>query len=299
MDDIAILFYVVSLFVGTASISVSIFINRNYNKRALELFIGLNLSFFFIQNSIALLAHAARVENPAAFILILSKVFDTAGTSLSSFFGMLLINSLLGKEISKTKKWIIMAVSASQFIAIAICSIVVIYLEYAVKTSVLLVIIYEIFLTAVSYKQIGNKDFKRAVNIFTLISIVFLPLFVFEVFRAYIPLLKDVTSLKMLSLPAFFLVINTFSLIFANKYFNSPAFAEDNRLTEFFIKKYSITDKEVEVIELLLNGLTYKQIAEKLYIANKTVDNHIQNIYKKLEITSKIQLFNLVRSKEK
>jgi len=115
----------------------------------------------------------------------------------------------------------------------------------------------------------------------------------------YIPVLEDVILLKILLLPAYFLVINICSLGFAYRYFNSPAFIEDDKLTEFFIKKYSITEKEIEVIELLLAGLTYKQIAENLYIANKTVDNHIQNIYKKLEVTSKIQLFNLVRSKEK
>lgn len=102
-----------------------------------------------------------------------------------------------------------------------------------------------------------------------------------------------------MSLPTYFFVINVYSLIFANNYFNSPAFVEDDKLTAFFINKYSITDKEVEVIELLLTGLTYKQIAEKLYIASKTVDNHIQNIYKKLEVTNKIQLYNLIHSKKK
>ena len=87
-------------------------------------------------------------------------------------------------------------------------------------------------------------------------------------------------------------------MIFANKYFNSPPYIEKNRLTAFFIQRYNITEKEIEVIELILDGLTYKQIAEKLFIANKTVDNHVQNIYKKLEVTSKIQLSNLIRSKE-
>jgi len=59
-------------------------------------------------------------------------------------------------------------------------------------------------------------------------------------------------------LPTYFLVINIYSLVFANKYFNTPAFVEDDKLTEFFINKYSVTGKEVEVIELLLAGLIYK-----------------------------------------
>ncbi|MFT8313732.1 MAG: helix-turn-helix transcriptional regulator [Clostridium sp.] len=300
MKDIVILFSIISLFIGVASISISVFINQNYNKRSLELFIGLNISFFFIQSSIFLNTYVARMKDVESFIIILSRIFDITGTSLSSFFGLFLINSLLGKEISNTKKIIILFVSAFQLIAITIYYLSnAIYLGYTVRASIILVIVYELLITILSYKQIGNKDFKKAVNVFTIITLIFLPFFIFESFRVYIPVLEDVILLKILSLPSYFLVINICSLGFANRYFNSPAFIEDDKLTEFFIKKYSITEKEIEVIEMLLAGLTYKQIAENLYIANKTVDNHIQNIYKKLEVTSKIQLFNLVRSKEK
>jgi DNA-binding CsgD family transcriptional regulator len=300
MKDIAILFSIISLLIGVAAISISVFINQNHNKRSLELFIGLNISFFLIQISIFLNTYAARMKDVESFIIILSRISDSAGTSLSSFFGLFLINSLLGKEMSHTKKVIISFVSAFQLMAVIIYYLSpAIYIGYIIRASIILIIIYELLITLLSYKHIGNKDLKKAVNVFTIITLIFLPFFIFEYFRVSIPVFKDVIVLKILSLPAYFLVINICSLIFANRHFNSPAFIEDDKLTEFFIKKYSITEKEIEVIELLLAGLTYKQIAENLYIANKTVDNHIQNIYKKLEVTSKIQLFNLVRSKEK
>ncbi|WP_431602445.1 response regulator transcription factor [Clostridium ljungdahlii] len=53
------------------------------------------------------------------------------------------------------------------------------------------------------------------------------------------------------------------------------------------------------MIELVMEGVTYKQIAEKLFISPKTVDNHIQNIYKKLNVNSKMQLSNFIRSNER
>lgn len=299
MSDIAVLFSFISLFAGVASISISIFINQKYKKRVLELFIGLNVSFFLIQNSITLILYETRVEKPAKFIFALSKIFDATGTSLSSLLGILFINYLLGITISKRKKWAISVISIFQFVAILICGLYnILHLEYIVKISILSVIFYEILITIANYKRIGNKDLKKAVNIFAIISIVFLPLFVFESIRLYVPLLRDIVILKTLSLPLYFLIVNVFLLIFASRYFNSPNFIENNKLTEFFIKNYSITEQETNVIELLLTGLTYKQIAEKLYISNKTVDNHVQNIYRKLEVTSKIQLFNLVHSKE-
>ena len=299
MNDIAILFNIISLFIGVAAISISIFIYQNYKKKALKYFIGFNLSFFFIQNSISLLTYSSRVKNPAEYITILSKIFDTIGTSASSFFGILLINSLLCKEISKTKKQIVTAVCFFQLVTITIYyALDIMYLGYTCKFSIILVIVYELLIIVINFKHLGNKDLKKAVNIFTIITLIFIPIIIFEALRTYIPLLKDVIILKTLSLPTYFLVINIYSLVFANKYFNSPVFVEDDKLTEFFKNKYSVTGKEVEVIELLLAGLTYKQIADKLYIASKTVDNHIQNIYKKLEISNKIQLFNLIHSKK-
>ena len=78
-----------------------------------------------------------------------------------------------------------------------------------------------------------------------------------------------------------------------------PSFIANNKLTDYFKQKYDITEKQSEIIELIIEGVTYKQIAEKLFISPKTVDNHVQNIYKKLNVNSKMQLSHFVRSNEK
>ena len=103
----------------------------------------------------------------------------------------------------------------------------------------------------------------------------------------------------MVALPSYFLFISIFNLIFVLKYFNTPSFISNNRLTDYFKQKYHITEKQSEIIEFIIEGVTYKQIAEKLFISPKTVDNHVQNIYKKLNVNSKMQLSNFVRSNEK
>ncbi|HEX6553606.1 MAG TPA: LuxR C-terminal-related transcriptional regulator [Ktedonobacteraceae bacterium] len=48
-----------------------------------------------------------------------------------------------------------------------------------------------------------------------------------------------------------------------------------------------LTAREIEVLRLLASGLTNKQIAERLVISHKTVNIHVDSIYKKLEITSR------------
>lgn len=58
---------------------------------------------------------------------------------------------------------------------------------------------------------------------------------------------------------------------------------------EEFRKIESLTNREYEVLTLIAEGLNNKDIAEKLYISEKTVKNHVSSIFKKLEVNDRIQ----------
>ena len=58
-----------------------------------------------------------------------------------------------------------------------------------------------------------------------------------------------------------------------------------------------LTDREMEILNELINGLDYKIIAEKLFISPHTVRTHITNIYKKLHVSNKAQAINLASRK--
>ncbi len=49
----------------------------------------------------------------------------------------------------------------------------------------------------------------------------------------------------------------------------------------------SLTDKEKEIVAGLVDGLSYKKIAEQNFISVETVRSHIKNIYKKLHVHCK------------
>jgi DNA-binding NarL/FixJ family response regulator len=51
-------------------------------------------------------------------------------------------------------------------------------------------------------------------------------------------------------------------------------------------KQYQFTQRELEVLSLLVEGLSYKQIADKLSITYSTVHTHIKSVYKKLHVAS-------------
>ncbi len=51
-----------------------------------------------------------------------------------------------------------------------------------------------------------------------------------------------------------------------------------------------LSDREREVLQLVARGHTYKEIAEDLFIAAKTVENHVGNILKKLHLNRRQEL---------
>ncbi len=49
------------------------------------------------------------------------------------------------------------------------------------------------------------------------------------------------------------------------------------------------TEREKEVLQLLITGLNNKQISAKLFISNHTTKAHITSIYKKLNVSNRVQ----------
>ncbi|HEY6503435.1 MAG TPA: response regulator transcription factor [Chitinophagaceae bacterium] len=58
------------------------------------------------------------------------------------------------------------------------------------------------------------------------------------------------------------------------------------------IKKDILTERENEVLQLLADGLLYKEIAERLNIVHGTVRQHIHNIYDKLHVQNRTEAVN-------
>jgi DNA-binding NarL/FixJ family response regulator len=48
---------------------------------------------------------------------------------------------------------------------------------------------------------------------------------------------------------------------------------------------YNLTDREIEILRLIIDGITKKAIALELDISFHTVDSHVRHIYKKLQVT--------------
>ncbi len=63
-------------------------------------------------------------------------------------------------------------------------------------------------------------------------------------------------------------------------------------------KEYELTPREMEVLYSLVDGLSYKKIADKYSVSISTVQTHISNVYQKLHVHSKSQAVAKVLGKK-
>ena len=54
----------------------------------------------------------------------------------------------------------------------------------------------------------------------------------------------------------------------------------------------SLSGRELEIIELVAEGLTNQEIAERLTISKRTVDNHVSNVFTKTGSKNRVALLN-------
>ncbi|MTI82208.1 MAG: response regulator transcription factor [Firmicutes bacterium] len=114
--------------------------------------------------------------------------------------------------------------------------------------------------------------------------------YLFEMIRCGVSgyVLKDVSPDEL---------INTIRGVAAGQSFIPPAlmtkvFQEFNRMAEQKdqpYKQYGLTSRELEVLAEIARGLSNKDIAKKLYISEKTVKNHLTNIFQKLDVHDRTQ----------
>jgi DNA-binding NarL/FixJ family response regulator len=75
-----------------------------------------------------------------------------------------------------------------------------------------------------------------------------------------------------------------------------------NRNTEPQLQKagveYNLSEREMEILKAMVDGLDYRQIGEKIFLSPHTVRTHIGNIYKKLHVCSKVDAVKIALKKQ-
>jgi DNA-binding CsgD family transcriptional regulator len=70
---------------------------------------------------------------------------------------------------------------------------------------------------------------------------------------------------------------------------------KEKREMESVFAAYGITERERGIVQLIIQGKSNAEIGKELFIATKTVKNHVLNIYRKTGAKNRVQLTNLLR----
>ena len=98
---------------------------------------------------------------------------------------------------------------------------------------------------------------------------------------------------------AAFIYANLVPLIWIRLFFirfvSSGFKAQDHRLKlESLVEKFAISKRELEILQLMLEGRNNKEIEQQLFISYHTVKNHVSSLYRKLGVKNRYQLLHLL-----
>lgn len=137
------------------------------------------------------------------------------------------------------------------------------------------------------------------------LSIITLPLEVLEYyfFKAFIPA-DTYFPIGILTASIFSILISFFNIKHSIKFLYKALHPQEEKGSEDedyddvptdFIEAFSITGRESQIVEYIVKGYNHQDISEYLKISKRTVEKHSYNVYRKCDISNRVELMNLIR----
>ncbi len=152
----------------------------------------------------------------------------------------------------------------------------------------LLMYVYCIVTLWVNLKNIEDKSSRSVALSINIVSLALIPLSILSLF------FKTVSDF---SYAIYILAFSIIILVYHYIRFGEDKKEEETRpvLSLESLAKYRISEREFTVIQLICEGLTNKEIAQELSISVNTVNNHVANIFSKMEVRSRIDLLRALK----
>ena len=144
------------------------------------------------------------------------------------------------------------------------------------------------------------RYYERAIRFISALSLVLFPaLLAIDFFRGFIPFIARAVPKGLHVLPAFYFLASAGALIGSAREILEPGISiAPVTPSDDFVKKYKLTKREAEIIPFLIEFLSYKAIAEKLYVSVGTVRTHLIHIYQKTGVRSRLELLQVIQREE-
>ncbi len=293
MNHIIFILYILCAIADMVIIVISGFLYRKFNSAVYKYLVIVMTGALF-----SLIVETVRIYSrivPAEMGLVTSIVyyiFDPAGEILQFFFLPLLAYSIFDKKIPKALRTFTLVYAFSVILTFPLETVFDYNRINPVRDIFGFLVFYSFAYISlvVLRKRIRNCNLKKALKgylILAAIAIPFAVIFEIGIYRGFISV-----NHSEIPFPYIFycLAFNILCLVNAYKYIFSPVSNSIENLSENFLKKHSITDRENEIITLLLKGYNNDQISNRLCISSGTVKNHIYKIFQKIDVKNRTQL---------
>jgi DNA-binding CsgD family transcriptional regulator len=215
-----------------------------------------------------------------AWLMLIRFSFEVSGRTFSNWYVLffLLINFsvilIVGYFIAKTTALKPAALIKYYFISM--------HFFYSLLTSLFILI------PGKGRSFIHNYD-KRIIGagIFLVMILQCIPLFLYDD-QPYVAIVFTLTFFAGNTFLPVYLSYGTLFTVFSSG-------GDKNISFEEFCKKFEVSPRETDIVREICNGLSNKEISEKLFISLQTVKDHTHRIYIKTNVKSRVQLIYLVK----
>jgi DNA-binding CsgD family transcriptional regulator len=304
MPALSIFSLIFSFTVGTVTYALAIALYR-HQKTALVRHFILFLTFLLLMILCAAILYLFQSFSPdsgAVFLALklISRILAVC-LGISLFF---FINLLFNIFQSRAAFVVILSIGVAFTLLVAITGFIsfragsargIDFEEFSyVDLLMRIFMLYPIVTMAILSKRIENPAIYRMIRAFLILCACFIPLLLLDEWGITITLGRaGVTALQiqLLSFPLFYIIFNSVLIYYGFKYYiREAAAALPAAITDGFIRQYGISERENEIIKLLLEGCGNREIGERLFISIATVRNHLHNVFEKTGAKNRVDL---------
>ena len=166
---------------------------------------------------------------------------------------------------------------------------------------VLSILVYIEAMILLSIRKLDNEDLRKILGTVVILIAFYIPGGIADASWQKLQIDWKILPRSFNIFGAFYFLWNLFSIIYGATYFflkpfqTEPLDIRDIKITAEFAKQFQISDREAEIVQMMIEGKSNGEIGNKMYIAPGTVKNHISKIYQKTQAKNRIELINLVR----
>ena len=222
------------------------------------------------------------------------KILFVADVSFLFVFIPIFINWVIARPFPLYEK-IIFSVFAGTYLAVSIVNFII-PLHALEMTQMILffpVLIYTVIVMAKARREIEDRGARHVTLTIEIVSLSVLP---FQIASIIWPAFSEV-AIPIIAL-SYFITVLVFLFAAINKQRRADNVVTEEKkedVRKSIIEEYHITDREMEVIDLIKRGMSNKEIASELNISVNTVNNHISNAFTKTGVRCRIDLLNLLK----